>query len=130
MSVNTLGTAPAPKIKRFSQLKTIDLHTKEWFDRSAGNSYFSAHVVLNYGRDNCETLYLPFQYGYGSHSEDIAAQAVAQRFPRSSHKFSSGFAGQGLRPSLYLLRENCRVVIRINKEENCLKREVVAFGEE
>ncbi len=50
----------------------IEVRAKEWFDRVNGNSYFSARVYL----DDEEIAVLPFQYGYGSHYEHMAMQAI------------------------------------------------------
>jgi hypothetical protein len=47
-----------------TQVKTIDVNAKEWFDRTNANSYFSAEVVTNYGQPDAQTFILPFQYGY------------------------------------------------------------------
>jgi hypothetical protein len=48
-----------------TQVKTIDVNAKHWFDKVNGNSYFSAEVVTNYGQEDAQTFILPFQYGYG-----------------------------------------------------------------
>ena len=48
-----------------TQVKTIDVNGKHWFDKVNGNSYFSAEVVTNYGQADAQTFILPFQYGYG-----------------------------------------------------------------
>lgn len=46
----------------------IHLSIRRWFDRTYGNSYFSARVF----RDGEEVLRIPFQYGYGSHPQNVA----------------------------------------------------------
>ena len=46
---------------------------KEYFDRTFGNTYFSARVIDTEGK---EVLRLPFQYGYGSHCQTLAAKAL------------------------------------------------------
>ena len=46
---------------------------KEYFDRSYGNTYFSARVIDTEGK---EALRLPFQYGYGSHCQTLVAKAL------------------------------------------------------
>lgn len=47
-------------------ISTVDIQAKEWFDKVNGNSYFSAQVTINFGMDSERTIYVPFQYGYGS----------------------------------------------------------------
>lgn len=64
------------KDKKKATNQDIDLNTKEWFDRVNGNSYFSAVVTLNYKMEDEKTMLLPFQYGYGSHSEHMAFKAL------------------------------------------------------
>ena len=46
---------------------------KEYFDRTYGNTYFSARVI---DTDGDEVLRLPFQYGYGSHCQRLVADAL------------------------------------------------------
>lgn len=70
------------KITKISHLKSVSVQIKEWFDKGAGNSYFSGIVTLNSGLPNEESIPLRFQYGYGSHSEYVAMNAIRERFPR------------------------------------------------
>ena len=44
-----------------TQVKTIDINAKEWFDKVNGNSYFSARIWVDGG----QVAILTFQYGYG-----------------------------------------------------------------
>lgn len=46
---------------------------KEWFDKTAGNSYFSA--IVTRVKDN-KTLFIPFQYGYGNQYQFEASKAM------------------------------------------------------
>ena len=46
---------------------------KEYFDRTYGNTYFSARVIDTDGK---EVLRLPFQYGYGSHCQALVSKAL------------------------------------------------------
>ncbi len=47
-----------------TQVKTIDIQAKEWFHKSAGNSYFAGVITVNHLKDNEMTFKMPFQYGY------------------------------------------------------------------
>lgn len=67
MSTQTLTT---PRIK------TIDIQSKEWFDKVNGNSYFSAIITINLGMPDAHNIYVPFQYGYGSQYEYTAFKAL------------------------------------------------------
>lgn len=49
---------------KLTDLKTIDIHGKEWFDKTFGNSYFSARYTLNFGMPDEETHAIEWQYGY------------------------------------------------------------------
>ena len=46
---------------------------KEYFDRTYGNTYFSARVIDTEGK---EALRLPFQYGYGSYCQTLTSKAL------------------------------------------------------
>ena len=84
----------------------INIDATEWFDKTNGNSYFSAWVSFK-GEDH----FLPFQYGYGSHVEDVALKMLSDK---------------GLLPSewrRYTLANEYNVHIVTNKTE-CLKREM------
>lgn len=60
-------------------LHTIDVVAKEWFDKVNGNSYFSAQVTINFGMPDAETFAIPFQYGYESYYQEVAARELERR---------------------------------------------------
>ena len=75
--------------------------TKEWRDRINGNTYFASQIEnLEDGTINK----LPFQYGYGTHSEFIAKDFLNLK----------GF--------------NSDLPIKFIKIPNCKQREVKDFG--
>lgn len=94
------------------QIKTIDIQTKEWFDKVNGNSYFSAEVTTNYGMEGERRFILPFQYGYGNHSEDQAFSVLRKVF------------GEDFPEYRYQARE-AGIIVRYNKQEGCRKRDLV-----
>lgn len=55
---------------------SIHLSVMRWRDRINGNSYFAARVYA----DGKEIARIPFQYGYGSHPDEVALSAVAEYF--------------------------------------------------
>jgi hypothetical protein len=59
-----------------TQVKTIDINAKEWFDKVNGNSYWSAQVTINFGMPDSKTVYVPFQYGYGNHYESVSLKQL------------------------------------------------------
>ena len=92
--------------------KTIDVQGKEWFDKTYGNSYFSAVVTLDYLLPSQKTIVLPFQYGYGDSYQQAAAEALGLKAPLS---YSAREAG---------------IILRANIERGCLQRDVKRWGRE
>ncbi len=56
-------------------MNSVFVEAKEWFDKTGGNSYFSARVEI----DGKEVARLPFQYGYGSHYEYQALRELQEK---------------------------------------------------
>lgn len=106
---------------KLEDVKTVDVTAKEWFDKSAGNSYFSAVVTLNYGMSGAESIPVPFQYGYGSSYQDAALEAIKDHLE----------LGEIDRKNNVLWRwcEENGIILRSNKMENCKKRDAKAWGE-
>ena len=61
------------------KIKTINITAKEWFDTVNGNSYFSAEVIINFGKKNSTSLKIPYQYGYGEHYRDVAFREIKKQ---------------------------------------------------
>ena len=99
-------------------MKTIDINAKEWFDKVNGNSYFSARITLDYGMDSSKEIILPFQYGYGNHYIDMSGEELLNQGLIKVENFT---------PLWRSCREN-NVILRTNKHENCLKRDVIKWG--
>lgn len=99
------------------KIKTIDIQAKEWFDKVNGNSYFSANVTLNYGLPTQKSIFLPFQYGYGSHYQDMAGKELLKQKLVKQDKNDTFF-------SLWRYCEANKIILRTSKRENCLKREL------
>ena len=62
------------KLLKIGRIKTVDLNQLDWFDRQNGNSYFAAEITINFGMKSEKTITLPYQYGYGSHCENVASR--------------------------------------------------------
>lgn len=101
------------------KVKTIDTNAKEWFDKVNGNSYFSAQATVNFGMPDQKTVKVPFQYGYGEQYKYAAFKALqdAGILPPQD----------GLMPPHIFCSEN-KIIARYSKQENCKKRDVVAYG--
>ena len=41
--------------------KSVFIHTRRWFDKTGGNTYFASRIEVGTGN----YLFVPFQYGYG-----------------------------------------------------------------
>ncbi len=52
-----------------AEINSISVIGRQWFQQSFGNTYFTANILIN-GEKVGE---LPFQYGYGDHYIDMAA---------------------------------------------------------
>lgn len=70
--------------KRIAEDNRINLDITEWFDKTYGNSYFSGYVYFK-----GETYFMPFQYGYGSHCEDVALKLLESKglIPTSKRQY-------------------------------------------
>ena len=96
-----------------TQVNTIDINAKEWFDRINGNSYFAGSVTLNFGQPDAITLNMPFQYGYGD-SYQYAAMSMLKE--------------KGYTDARYMqdLREQ-NIIVRYNIQRGCKKRELMQY---
>lgn len=101
------------------KIKTIDITAKEWFDKVNGNSYFSARVTLNFGMKTEKTICLPFQYGYGDHFRHMAFQELTR---------SAIIKDCQQNESYWSYANRKKIIMRTNKVENCLQRDVKAYG--
>ena len=99
-----------------TELKTIDISTLVWFDKTFGNSYFAQEIILNYGLDNAEVYKNPFKYGYGSYDYealDFLGKNVLNEFKDS-------------RPyEIFNFCDDKKIIIRSNIFRNCKKRELI-----
>lgn len=93
-------------------IKTIDINANEWFDRAAGNSYFSGTVTINYGMPSEISFKMPFQYGYGDSYKDAAFKLLKEN---------------GLLKEIDRIWEvrDKKIILRANKVENCKKRDLI-----
>jgi hypothetical protein len=102
------------------KIKTIDVSAKEWFDRINGNSYFAGTVCINFGTKNQINIVMPFQYGYGSHYETEAMNAlIKENYIKDAESYSSG----GFE-TLWRYCERKRIIYRHSKQENCKQKEL------
>ena len=102
-----------------ASIKTIDINAKEWFDKTYGNSYFSAKIVINYGLKSQKSLFVPFSYGYGSHSEDVCFNKIKKSINKKILKDTLKSL------SLWAFCKGHGILYRYSKQENCLKRELL-----
>lgn len=100
-----------------NKIKTLDINALEWFDRVNGNSYFAGEVVINYGTKDEKTYNMPFQYGYGNHYQDMAMSLLSEKKLIDTH---------GTMSLWQYCKEN-GIILRTNKRENCLQRELKAY---
>ena len=96
-----------------TQVNTIDINAKEWFDKVNGNSYFAGSVTLNFGQPDAITLNMPFQYGYGDSYQYAAIKALNE-------------AGHITATHTTDLRAN-GIILRSNIQRGCKKRELMQY---
>ena len=96
-----------------TQIKTIDVLGKEWFDKINGNSYFSATVTINYSLPSSKEYSIPIQYGYGNQYISAAKNRLMKaNMPDIGNK------------SLWSYCKDNNIILRTSKKENCLKRDL------
>lgn len=71
---------------KIEDIKTIDVQTKEWFDKANGNSYFASIITLNFGMPDTVEIRNKFQYGYETQHEYQAAEAISKYIGLSETK--------------------------------------------
>ena len=98
-----------------TDIKTIDIQTLKWFDKTYGNTYFAQEITLNYGMPDAETLYNPFQYGYSSY--DYRAIEFLQK---------NGYF-EGERVCAWTIKQKFGIIFRVN-EQSAKKRDLINIG--
>jgi len=101
------------------KIKTLDISAREWFDKVNGNSYFSAHVSINFGLKGQKDFAIEYQYGYGDHYLTIAFQELQKR---------GYIKAQDSNIALWRYCSEHNIILRKTKYENCLKRDMISFG--
>jgi len=101
-----------------TNINTLDITAKEWFDKVNGNSYFSAQITINFATDTEQTIYVPFQYGYGEHYQTVAIDAL---------KNAGYFTTENSYALWRICKEN-KIVLNCNKQTGYKKSEVKSFG--
>lgn len=97
----------------------IHVSIRRWRDRVYGNSYFSGRIFA----DGELVLRMPFGYGYGSHPEWEAANALRKAgiLPSNPNELLNTGLSQACRDAGIKLTTD---------EASATKREVTAYGKE
>jgi hypothetical protein len=90
--------------------KTITILAREWFDKVNGNSYFAGEIYF----DNIEVAAMPFQYGYGEHYIQMAADLLNKQ----------GLLKIDENAPLWRHCKENGIALLTSKQENCLKRDL------
>lgn len=98
-----------------TQLKTIDVTTLVWFDKTCGSSYFAQEITLNYGLENVEVYKNTFKYGYDSYQHEALDFLGKNVFPE--FKDSKAY-------EIFKFCDDNNIVVRSNTHRNCKKREL------
>lgn len=70
------------------KIKAVIIGAK-WFDKVNGNTYNNAKIIL-IGKDETETVYKGFGYGYGSQYYYDAVKYVESNYPNCDVTFIDG----------------------------------------
>jgi hypothetical protein len=101
-------------------IQTIDVNALEWFDKTYGNSYFAANVVLNYGLKTEKTIKIPFKYGYGdSYKYEALKELLKLDLVHGVVKYSHG----GIE-DIYTFCQRNKITLKTSKKENCKKSDL------
>ncbi len=74
------------KLKVLKKSDNVSLCFGEWFDKSAGNTYYDVQVIIN-----SEVFEVPYQYGYNAgdiQSIDEALKYIGYRVRKSAHRWT------------------------------------------
>ena len=93
-------------------MKRIDIQCTRWFQKSYGNTYFTALVTVDYGKLTEREIYLPFQYGYDEHYLDIVKREL---FPEEKYTYE---------PLWRICSEN-RIRLRVNVQDVRRKKDMI-----
>lgn len=63
---------------KLSTIVSIDIQAREYFHKSAGNTYFSCRVVVDAGRKTEKLILIPFEYGYDNSYQDSVFRALKE----------------------------------------------------
>ena len=99
----------------------IFVQGKEWVSKVDGNSYWASVVTLTDASHNTSYFCLEFQYGYGSFYIQESIKQLRERgyIDQPSAEYRSGIYSNGK-----------RVIWSESMQEDCKKREVVAWGKD
>ena len=59
-------------------IASIQVSGRRWFQRSAGNTYCSANILITFTDASTESIRVPKQYGYGDFYLQAATDALEQ----------------------------------------------------
>lgn len=113
------STAERPPRARKLKIKTIDINALEWWDKSAGNTYFAGTITVNYGMPDEKTLNMIFQYGYGDKYKDAAFKEL---------QTAGIIRDADERDIFWRYCDRKKIILRAVKHENCKKRDLMQFG--
>lgn len=97
--------------RKDNSIKSITVYGKTWFDKVNGNTYCASQVTVNKGFKNEFSFKMPFTYGYGDYYVQMSIEAL----------ITSGLINK---EKYWEFRHSADCCV----SENCLKRDVIAWG--
>lgn len=96
--------------------KPTHITCKRWFQKTYGNTYFSAYVSFD---DGSTEQVIKFEYGYGSHCLDETLKYLEENgFVRASEKYENGMRKDN---TTIKLREECKIsyeILDVNRKKD------------
>ncbi len=102
-------------------IASIAVNGRRWFQRSAGNTYCSAHVLITFQDGTVAELAIPKQYGYG----DMYLQAATDALERAGYMPGRHHAANGgAEPAWRYFREDRKIPFHYNATDVARERDL------
>ena len=101
---------------KLSELKTINIEAKEYFDSINANSYYRSQIILNKDLKNKEIFIIPFTAGYERQYLFDSLNLISSLYPNSRWNKEN--------LSLWQLENIYKLKIKYNIKKDCKKSEL------
>ncbi|MDR0341481.1 MAG: hypothetical protein LBH55_04395 [Mycoplasmataceae bacterium] len=109
-------------MKKIEDIKTIDISTKTWLDKTYGNTYYGSRITVNFGLADEQTYYIKFGYGDGGNAFHEIMSYLVKRYGIEGKHYGTGSY------SLRKVKDELGIIVRENVYNFCKKRDVIEWG--